>query len=169
MFPNDALDATAMMMWISLLLGILMIVIARVQNFVRKLPSLAAIAQLGWLSIVLAMYWLIMSIVLQLSPLPFIMELTFPMIIGGLLTVLVFGGQEKGRSFGRGLLEGLKNLLPTLLNSIGAFGDIISYIRLFAVGLVGVALAQSFNAMAPRGGGVSRLSPPRRFWFLVTH
>lgn len=152
-FPNDALDATAMMMWISLLLGILMIVIARVQNFVRKLPSLAAIAQLGWLSIVLAMYWLIMSIVLQLSPLPFIMELTFPMIIGGLLTVLVFGGQEKGHSFWRGLLEGLKNLLPTLLNSIGAFGDIISYIRLFAVGLVGVALAQSFNAMAPRGGG----------------
>lgn len=49
----------------------------------------------------------------------------------------------------------MKNLLPTLLNSIGAFGDIISFIRLFAVGLVGVALSQSFNAMAPRGDGVA--------------
>lgn len=157
-FPSGALDATTMMMWISLLLGIVMIVIARIQNFVRQLPSLASIAQLGWLSIILALYWLIMDIVLQLEPLPFIMELTFPMIIGGLLVVLVLGGQKKGYSFGRGLLQGLKDLLTNLLNIVGAFGDIISFIRLFAVGLVGVALSQSFNAMAPKGGGLALIA-----------
>ncbi len=152
-FPNDTLDATAMSMWISLLLGIVMITIARIQNFIRRLPSLAAIAQLGWLAIVLALYWLIMNIVLQLEPLALIMDMALPMIAGGLLVILVFGGQERGRSFGRGLIQGFKDLLTNLLNTIGAFGDIISFIRLFAVGLVGVALAQSFNAMAPKGGG----------------
>ncbi len=152
-FPNDTLDATAMTMWISLFLGIVMISIARIQNFIRRLPSLAAIAQLGWLAIVLALYWLIMNIVLQLEPLAIIMDMAFPMIVGGLLVILVFGGQEQGHSFGWGLIQGFKGLLTNLLNTIGAFGDIISFIRLFAVGLVGVALAQSFNAMAPKGGG----------------
>ena len=152
-FPNDTLDATAMTMWISLFLGIVMISIARIQNFIRRLPSLAAIAQLGWLAIVIALYWLIMNIVLQLEPLAIIMDMAFPMIVGGLLVILVFGGQERGHSFGWGLIQGFKGLLTNLLNTIGAFGDIISFIRLFAVGLVGVALAQSFNAMAPKGGG----------------
>ncbi len=155
LFPENALDATTMVMWISLLFGIVMLTIARVQNFIRTLPSLAAIAHLGWLSIILALYWLIMQLVLQLSPLPVFMNLVKPMLLGGLALVVVFGGQEKGQSFGKGLLEGLKGILPTSLNAIGAFGDIISFIRLFAVGLAGVALAQSFNSMAPSGGGWS--------------
>ncbi len=154
-FPDDSMNATTFTMWISLLLGLVMILIARMQNFIRRCPSLSAIAQLGWLSIVITMYWLIMNIVLQLSPLPIIMKLALPVILGGLLVILIFGEQKKGTSFMSGVLRGLKNLLPTLLNSIGAFGDIISFIRLFAVGLVGVALSQSFNAMAPRGEGVA--------------
>ena len=153
-FPGDALDVGITVQWISLLLGVLMIIIARLQNLYRKLPSLAAVAQLGWLLIVLALYWLIMNLVLQLSPLPFIMDLLLPMVIGGIALVLLFSGQAPGRSFARGLLESLKDIVPTLLNAIAAFGDIISFIRLFAVGLAGVALAQSFNAMAPKGGGI---------------
>ena len=155
LFPGDTLDATAMVKWISLLFGVLMLSIARIQSFIRKLPTLAALAQLGWLSIVLALYWLIMQLVLQLTPLPFITDLILPMILGGLASVVIFGGQEKGRSFVKGVLEGLKDILPTSLNAIGAFGDIISFIRLFAVGLAGVALSQSFNGMAPKGGGFS--------------
>ncbi|PIE04970.1 MAG: hypothetical protein CSA76_01625 [Spirochaetales bacterium] len=143
-----------MVMWISLLFGIVMLTIARIQNFIRTLPSLAAVAHLGWLSILLGLYWLIMQLVLQLSPLPFLMNMVKPMLLGGLALVIIFGGQEKGQPFVKGLLEGLKGILPTSLNAIGAFGDIISFIRLFAVGLAGVALAQSFNSMAPKGGGL---------------
>lgn len=155
LFPGNELDAAAMVKWISLLLGAVMLTIARLQNFFRKLPSFAAIAQLGWLSIVFALYWLIMNLVLQLSPLPILMNLVAPMAGAGLCAVIVFGGQKRGQSFIKGLLEGLKNILPTSLNAIGAFGDIISFIRLFAVGLAGVALAQSFNEIALGGGGLS--------------
>ena len=38
--------------------------------------------------------------------------------------------------------------MPTFLDSISAFSDVISYIRLFAVGLATVAVASSFNSMA---------------------
>ena len=34
------------------------------------------------------------------------------------------------------------------LNTISAFGNIMSYIRLFAVGMASLAIAQSFNNMA---------------------
>ena len=40
------------------------------------------------------------------------------------------------------------NLLTTFLSSISAFADIISYIRLFAVGLAGIEIAKSFNGIA---------------------
>ncbi len=154
LFPGNQLNADTMVMWLSLFFGIVMLVIARVQNFLRSLPSPAAIAQLGWLSVVLGLYWLIMQLVLQLSPLPFLTRSVKPMVLGGMALVILFGEQQKGRSFFKGILEGLKNILPTLLGGIGAFGDIISFIRLYAVGLVGVALAQSFNEMAPRGGSL---------------
>jgi V/A-type H+-transporting ATPase subunit I len=152
-FPGDSLNSADMVKWISLLFGVVMLSIARIQSFIMKMPSLRALAQLGWLCIVLALYWLIMQLVLQLTPIPFIMDLILPVIIAGFALILVFGGQEKGRSFFSGIIQGLKDLLPTALSSIGAFGDIISFIRLFAVGLAGVALSQSFNSMAPKGGG----------------
>lgn len=152
LFPGDQFTSEDTVRWISLFLGTLMICIGRVQNFFRRLPSMAAPAQLGWLSIVLGLYWLIMALVLQLTPLPFLSNAVLPMIIGGLIIVFVFGGQEKGRSFGSGVLQGLKDMFSTTLDTIGAFGDILSFIRLFAVGLAGVSLARSFNEIAPSGG-----------------
>jgi V/A-type H+-transporting ATPase subunit I len=65
---------------------------------------------------------------------------------GGLGLVVIFSEQE-GKFF-KGVLKGLGGLFPTFLDSIGAFADIISYIRLFAVGLATVEIAKAFNAMA---------------------
>ena len=43
---------------------------------------------------------------------------------------------------------GLGNAFTVFLNTISAFGNIMSYIRLFAVGMASLAIAQSFNNMA---------------------
>ena len=151
-FPGDRFTAEDMVRWISLSMGTLMICIARVQNFFRRLPGMDAPAQLGWLSIVLGLYWLIMGLVLQLTPLPVLSDAALPLIGVGFILVFLFDGQQKGRSFGAGVMQGLKDLFSTALNVIGAFGDILSFIRLFAVGLAGVSLARSFNGIAPSGG-----------------
>ena len=42
-----------------------------------------------------------------------------------------------------------------MLSVMNFFGDIVSYIRLFAVGLAGVAVADSFNQMAMSVGFAS--------------
>jgi V/A-type H+/Na+-transporting ATPase subunit I len=43
-------------------------------------------------------------------------------------------------------------LIALALGLIGSFGEVVSYIRLFAVGMAGVAIADGFNAMAARIG-----------------
>jgi V/A-type H+-transporting ATPase subunit I len=68
------------------------------------------------------------------------------MIGCGLSFIIIFSRQE-GRFF-HGVAMGLANLLTTFLSSISAFADIISYIRLFAVGLAGIEIAKSFNGIA---------------------
>ena len=64
------------------------------------------------------------------------------------VVVVLFGGMSPDKSFGQGLKAGLGDAFTVFLNTISAFGNIMSYIRLFAVGMASLAIAQSFNNMA---------------------
>ncbi|MBN2658719.1 MAG: V-type ATP synthase subunit I [Spirochaetales bacterium] len=130
---------------ICFIMGTVHISIAHLKNFFKQLPSLSAITQLAWLSMVLGLYFLVMQLVLGVEELP---DFAFYMIIGGLIGVFVFSEQKKGVNFFVGIAKGLAGAITTFLDSIGAFSDIISYIRLFAVGLASVAISVSFNQMA---------------------
>jgi V/A-type H+-transporting ATPase subunit I len=46
------------------------------------------------------------------------------------------------------MMEGLKGIIPTFLGTVSVFADIVSYIRLWAVGLAGLAISQTVNGMA---------------------
>ncbi|MBI9100341.1 MAG: V-type ATP synthase subunit I [Spirochaetaceae bacterium] len=127
------------------IMGTVHLSIAHIKNFLKELPRLASITQLGWLSMVLGLYFLVMQLVLGIGPVP---QFAMYMIYGGLISVFIFGQQERGVNFFKGILKGLGGFITTFLDAIGAFSDIISYIRLFAVGLASVAIAASFNAMA---------------------
>jgi V/A-type H+-transporting ATPase subunit I len=129
------------------------IVIAHFWSFLRQArekPFIRSLAQLGWLVMVLGLYRLVLNLVIDSRRFPVPVHARW-MIGGGLLLVIAFSRQE-GR-FLRGLAMGAANLLTTFLSSISAFSDIISYIRLFAVGLATVEIAKSFNAMAAGFGG----------------
>ncbi|TVQ24967.1 MAG: V-type ATP synthase subunit I [Spirochaetaceae bacterium] len=121
--------------------------IAHLWNFVRELsqkPRVRAIAQLGWLSSILGLYFLVASLFLG-NPFP---EFGLYMIAGGVIAVFVFSEQSAEKGFVAGVIDGLKSAFTIVFGKIGAFSDIISYIRLFAVGLATVAIAQAFNEMA---------------------
>lgn len=122
--------------------------IAHVWGFLRQArekPFIRSLAQLGSLSLVLGLYFLVLNLVVSSERFP-VPSVARWMIGGGFAAVIVFARQE-GR-FLRGVAMGLANLLTTTLSSISAFADIISYIRLFAVGLAGVEIARSFNGIA---------------------
>jgi V/A-type H+-transporting ATPase subunit I len=129
-------------MLLCFLIGAVHLSIARLINFIRSLPKLVAFGELGWLSILWGMFFVVRYIVLQetLNPVGI-------WLVGAGMILIVFFGEQKGKFF-KGIFLGLVRLPLSILDSIGSFSDIVSYVRLFAVGLATVAVAANFNAMA---------------------
>ena len=135
-------------------LALVQLTIAQVWNFLRDLSdrSLKAVAQLGWIAVNFGLFYLVLSMVMYFdldgvfATGGLIGRTSIILTLGGLGLALLFGSQEG--NFVKGLLDGLKDFLPTALGTVSAFGDIISYIRLFAVALAGAEIAASFNEMA---------------------
>ena len=72
----------------------------------------------------------------------------FAMIGVAFLLVVLFGAMSPDRTFAQGLKAGLADAFTVFLNTISCFGNVMSYIRLFAVGMAGLAISQSFNGIA---------------------
>lgn len=130
------------------IIGTIHLSIAHGWNFLRELtkePKIRAFAQLGWLSMVLGLYSVVLNLALDSRKYP-IPAYAVYMIFGGLVAVFIFGQQEG--NFIKGVLKGLSGFITTFLSGISVFSDIVSYIRLFAVGLASVEIAKSFNGIA---------------------
>lgn len=134
-------------------IGTVQLSLACIMNVKSKLPKkdLSFIADIGWLIAICALYVLVLYLVIGEN-----VSLTIPAICVGLgfVLVVVFGGMSPDKSFSAGLKEGLGGAFTTFLNTISAFGNVMSYIRLFAVGMASLAIAQSFNNMASGFSGV---------------
>ena len=127
------------MMFLCFTIGASHLVLARVWSGICMLNDRACLAQFGWAGIVFFMYLVTNAIVGIFSGVP---QWAYWMF--GVSLVLVFGFTLKGSELkSRGIELGM---LP--LNIMSALGDIISYVRLFAVGLASVKVAENFNDMA---------------------
>lgn len=143
----DAADPTTMMA-LTVVLGVLHLVVANAANAWR-LRSSASLAPIGW--IVILSGGLLAAAAMtgfvpgeaSLSPWP-----PSPLALGlaaiglGALGVVLFTAPQA--AFGGRLRQGLMGL--TRLTS--AFGDVLSYLRLFALGLASGELAAAFNDLA---------------------
>ncbi|MGM0653611.1 MAG: V-type ATP synthase subunit I [Bacillota bacterium] len=125
------------------ILGAIHLTIGHLQAAWKYNNSVRAIAQFGWIAIVWGLYLFINQMVL-LIPAPSYMIWLF---VGGIVLVALFSQPQK--NFFKGMVSSLADL-P--LNVISGFSDIISYIRLYAVGLATVLMAASFNEMAVGDG-----------------
>lgn len=128
-------------------IGAIQMVLGSILAIKDKLPKkdLSWVANLGWAIAVVAMYLLALNLVIHenISLVP-----VFGLIGVAFVLVLLFGGMSPDLSFGQGLKAGLANAFTDFLDTISCFGNVMSYIRLFAVGMAGVAISQSFNGIA---------------------
>jgi V/A-type H+-transporting ATPase subunit I len=122
--------------------GIIQLAYAHIKNIKRSLPSITALAQFGWLVMMIGLYFVVLTMLLG-QDLPFF---AVPLIGSGLGLYFIFNKQEGGNFFVN-IGKSFADFLSIFLSAVGAFADIISYIRLFAVGLAGAAIADSFNNM----------------------
>jgi len=140
------------------LLGVTQLSIAHIWKFLRKWPSLKALSDVGWILILWTAYFLANTLILAKE---------FPnfakwFLITGSPLVILFTSPTKKILKGIGI--GLGDFLLKLMNS---FGDIVSYIRLFAVGAAGVAISYSFNQIAVTVGHASILNSLASFAILL--
>ena len=68
------------------------------------------------------------------------------MIAIGFVLSFVFSNYEG--SVGQSVLASCKNIISVLLGVVNVFSDIVSYIRLWAVGLAGAAISNTVNTLA---------------------
>ena len=129
------------------ILGTVQLSLACVMNIRRKLKEkdLSWVSDLGWLAAIDALYFVVLYLVIgqEINLVP-----VACVVIAGFLLVVCFGGMAPDKTFAQGLKAGLGDAFTVFLNTISAFGNIMSYIRLFAVGMASLAIAQSFNNMA---------------------
>jgi V/A-type H+-transporting ATPase subunit I len=130
-------------------LALIQLVYSHIKNIKKLLPSPVALAQFGWLVMMVGLYFLVLSMLLKVTLPPFATYL----IGGGLFVYFIFANQNGGNVFAN-VGKSFANFLPTFLNTVGSFADIISYIRLFAVGIAGSSIAQSFNSMSGISGAL---------------
>ena len=127
------------MMLLCFTVGASHLMLARLWNGICRLNDTTCLAEFGWAGVLLFMYFVTNSIVGIFSGIPTALYWVF-----GVSLALVFGFSVKPSELKeRGAELGM---LP--LSIMSALGDIISYVRLFAVGLASVKVAENFNSMA---------------------
>lgn len=113
--------------------------IAHIWQVILLFPNPLFLAQVGWLFMVWTMFFAANMFVLNMAFPSFMV----PVSLAGVVLILFF--TKPNRNLLKALGPGLAGFL---MNFINAFTDVVSYIRLFAVGLATVAVADAFNDMA---------------------
>lgn len=144
LFPGMDINPQREVMFICFVIAVIHLGLANIMNFVNELPQLKSIAHLGWFAIIVGLFFLVLNLVLGMAMPGF----ATPLIISGLAAVILFINQEKGTGILKGIAKGVGGAFTTFLDAVSSFSNIISYIRLFAVGMATVAIASSFNQIA---------------------
>jgi len=123
-------------------LAVIHLTIARAWNaFANRDNKSAVVTQVGWICTTWMMFFLVCNLVLGYA---FPQEALF-VGIGGAV-IIIIGSAMKSDWFNVGMLP---------LNLVSNLVDVISYIRLFAVGMAGYSVANAFNGMvAPFFGSI---------------
>lgn len=146
-FGIDSSVTQNAIMKFSFSIGAVQMILGSILSIKDKIPKkdLSWVADAGWSVAIVGMYLLALNLVIHedISLVP-----VFALIGVAFVLVLLFGGMSPDKTFGQGLKAGLANAFTDFLDTISCFGNVMSYIRLFAVGMAGVAISQSFNGIA---------------------
>jgi V/A-type H+-transporting ATPase subunit I len=128
-------------------LALLQLGIAHLKGIIRNIRSPKFLSELGSLAMLVGMYNVVLFLVVSNNyrQIPFLPPSIY-LIAGGFLLTFIFANYDG--SIGRSIMESLKNIISVILGITNVFSDIMSYIRLWAVGLAGAAISSTVNQMA---------------------
>ncbi|MCD8157043.1 MAG: hypothetical protein LUD53_06370 [Clostridiales bacterium] len=135
-------------------LALIQLSIAHILGIIRDRRSLLVLSDIGSLMQVIGMFYVVLTLVVNgavfgldrvINGIP-VGTISIVLVAVGFVMYFVFANYEG--SIVKSLVESMKNIISMLLGIVNVFSDIVSYIRLWAVGLAGAAIAETFNQMA---------------------
>ena len=135
-------------------LALIQLTIAHLKCAVRNRHSIKVLGDIGSIFQLLGIYYVVLSLVVSSEVFSFGLVLGGIPIgaVAGILVALgfvlsfVFSNYEG--SILKSILASLINIVSVLLGVVNVFSDIVSYIRLWAVGLAGAAISATVNELA---------------------
>ncbi len=135
-------------------LALIQLTVAHIKGAVRNKKTLKMLGDIGSILQLFGIFYLVLSLVV--NPVVF----SFGLVIGGIPIgivsvalivvgfVLSFVFSNYEGSIIKSVLTSLTNIVSVLLGVVNVFSDIVSYIRLWAVGLAGAAISATVNELA---------------------
>ena len=135
-------------------LALIQLTVAHIKGAVRNKGSIKMLGDIGSILQLLGIYYLVLSLVVNAE------VFSFGLVIGGVPVgtvaialigigfVLSFVFSNYEGSIIKSILSSLTNIVSVLLGVVNVFSDIVSYIRLWAVGLAGAAISATVNELA---------------------
>ncbi|MFC1238523.1 V-type ATP synthase subunit I [Treponema vincentii] len=126
-------------------LGLIQLTIGHIISIVRNIRSPQVLGHIGSIAMLGGMYIVVLSLVVSAER----YQINQPVMIaigGGFALNFIFSNYQTG--IGQSILDSLKNIITMFLGVVNVFADIMSYIRLWAVGLAGSAISATVNQMA---------------------
>ena len=135
-------------------LALVQLTIAHLKCAVRDRHSIKILGDIGSVIQMLGIYYIVLSLVVSSAVFPFglvvngipVGTVAVILIASGFLLSFVFSNYEG--SIVKSILASLVNIVSVLLGVVNVFSDIVSYIRLWAVGLAGAAISATVNELA---------------------
>ena len=134
-------------------IALIHLLIAHISGARGNCGSLKILGDIGSILELIGMYYVVLSMVvngavfgldLVVSGIP-VGTISISLVIIGFAVNFIFGNYEK--SILQSVLDSLKDIVSMLLGVVNVFSDIVSYIRLWAVGLAGAAISSTVNEM----------------------
>ncbi|OHB73329.1 MAG: hypothetical protein A2Z25_00285 [Planctomycetes bacterium RBG_16_55_9] len=140
---SDGEEARALIMKISLLVGCVHLVLAHLHTAVKLFPDTRAYAEVAWAVILVDMLVLIWHLM-------FIGVDQMPAAVGYVLLIGLVAASWFMAPARNPLMRFVIGLASSILPLLSTFSDIMSYIRLFAVGLASYYIASAFNGLGAK-------------------
>ncbi len=135
-------------------LALVQLTAAHIKVAARNRKSLKILGDIGSVMQLMGIFYVVLSFVVNAEVFPFglviggvpVGTVALVLVIAGFVMSFVFSNYEG--NIIKSILASLKNIVSVLLGVVNVFSDIVSYIRLWAVGLAGAAISATVNELA---------------------
>ncbi len=135
-------------------LALIQLTVAHIKVAARNRKSIKILGDIGSIMQLIGIFYVVLSFVVNAEVFSFglviggvpVGTVALVLVIAGFVMSFVFSNYEG--NIIKSILSSLKNIVSVLLGVVNVFSDIVSYIRLWAVGLAGAAISATVNELA---------------------